>query len=162
MHTKTNVSAEANPHRQLLKYCRVQNRQGDCTERFIDHHTYYLWRFLMQQRHHFSIVHTEPCVWIPHNQWSLQQSLFDGAHLNISVSRLEFECYDANSGVTEIRTRFIPTQQCTKLTPLLLQHLCGNDEIATLRTQPGRAISTRITTATETTLRPHAEVDWAH
>ena len=138
---KGNTSAHSS-HRQLLMRCRVTNRHGQASERFIDHSEFPLWRFLMEERHGLKVEELTPCVWVPEEERRRHDRLFAHAAYHEPVQRLVFEKFDAHTGVTETQTRFVPTCDMETVTPVLEGHLAADTAAVVLDIQAGEAIST--------------------
>ena len=129
-------------HRQLLVYCTVTNAKGKSSERFIDHREFPLWQYLVETRHGLVVNDPLPCVWVPESQGRHHDRLFSHAHFNTPVSRLTFESFDAETGVTNTQTRWLATQSREQILPLLERHLTQDAAASVVGAEAGEAIST--------------------
>jgi hypothetical protein len=138
---QSNTSID-NHHRQLLVYCHVTNSRGDCSERFVDHGEFGLWRFLMEQRHGLVISDAMPCVWVPQAQCRRHDNLFSHAAFHVPVNRMTFEKFDAVSGVTDTQIRWVALADADEVLPVLERHLVDTAAAVVVERQAGEAIST--------------------
>ena len=127
-------------HRQLLVHAQVMNRNGHTSDRFVDSQVFDLWQFLLQNRHGFTVVSKQPCLWIP-DQERRRQDQFDHSPYQQAVQRLTFECYDQATGITETHTRFVAEEDLDLVTDILLGHLSKDDHFTTLNNAEGEALS---------------------
>ena len=128
-------------HRQLLIHSKVYNQAGHTSERFIDQQIFSLWECLMSHHHGFAVATQQACVWVPQAERQRHQQVFDRVKHSQAVSRLAFECYDQDSGISQTKVRFVPREEQDQLVDLLMSHLGGAQEFTTLTVAEGEALS---------------------
>lgn len=88
-------------HRQLVVHAKIKNNKGEVSQRFVDHQVFKLWQRLMIHQHDFSVLSAKPCVWIPAEESRRNDQLFAHTQFQQNVSRLTFECYNQELGITK-------------------------------------------------------------
>ena len=147
-----------NLHRQTLVRTEVVNPSGEASQRYIDRQVFTLWKHYVEHRHGLRVKAPLSCVWVPADEVRRQDRLFAAAAHRCSVQKLCFECYDAKSGITEEKTRFVPEEDVDAMVDRLMQHLSRNCDFTTLTMASGEAIATHTTAPPAKT---HSEFSWS-
>ena len=135
-------TARNNGQRQLLMRCQVTNQQGDSGERFVDHAEFPLWQHLLETKHALRVTSPTPCVWVPQDECRRHDKQFSRAAYQAPVVKLTYENFDGRTGISEKKVRFALASVLDVVTPVLDEHLGGNNDYVVLETQAGEAIST--------------------
>lgn len=115
--------ALADNHRQLLVRCEITNRDGDLSVRFVEHHLFRLWQYMMANKHGLVVHSLSVCLWLPEEEWHAQGELFQRAGTVETVHRLSFAVYDRSTGLCNTMQRFVPAGDADKVRELLLQRV---------------------------------------
>lgn len=129
------------PHRQLLMYARVRNPLEHVSDRYLDHPSYYLWKYLIEEKHAFEVINSAPCVWLPSIECSHIQPLIAHINARIPVTRYCFEQFNPDTGVTQTKTRFIPDDDAALVTTKLSGHFSASSGFTLAASTPGMALS---------------------
>jgi hypothetical protein len=117
--------AGTHSHRQLLVRCRVRNRAGEVSKRFVEHQLFRLWQYMMANKHGLRVEHVDLGLWIPEGEWMAQRTLFEQSGPREDVQRISVAIYDPASGVCDTLQRFVPAEDAEHVKTLLLARLTG-------------------------------------
>ena len=128
-------------HRQILVAATATNARGHTSERYVDQQTFTLWQLLLETRHNQTVSVPRPCVWLPEQECERSDYVLEHTAFRRDVSRLSFECYNQETGITETRVRFAPSDELEVTTRRLLNHFSGRHTYVALNTQAGQAVA---------------------
>ena len=129
--------ASTDSHRQLLVRCRVRNRAGEVSVRFVEQQLFRLWQYMMANRHGLRVLQVDFGLWIPEQEWLAQRTLFERAGPADDVKRVSLVIYDPATGVCDTLQRFVPAQDAEQVKARLLGRL--QTETAAAGTEAGSA-----------------------
>lgn len=118
--------ASTDSHRQLLVRCTVRNRAGEVSVRFVEHHLFRLWQYMMANKHGLRVEDVDLALWVPEQEWRAQQTLFQQAGSTDEVQRVSLVIYDPASGVCDTLQRFVPARDAEQVKALLLGRLSAD------------------------------------
>ena len=117
---ETNSLTQTASHRFLLVRCRLLNPNGQTSVRYVEHHLFRLWQYVMANRHGLTVQDANLCLWLPEEQWSRQADYFRAAGPNEAVDLLSIELFDAEHQLWERVQRFVASEDASACVERLL------------------------------------------
>lgn len=115
--------ASSDAHRQLLVRCRVRNRDGEFSVRFVEHSLFRLWQYMMANKHDIRVLDATLCLWLPEAELEAQSQLFQRSGEVDEVQRISFAIYDKDSGLCNTMQRFVAAADSARVQELLLKRI---------------------------------------
>jgi hypothetical protein len=112
---------------QKLVRCEIrkESAQGEPSVRYVPLEIYGLWEYLMRTRHNFEVVEEVASLWIDVDE---SPEAAYGENQYERVTEVTLLRYSERDGMFTRVSRFFETEECPKLTSLLLSHYASVNE----------------------------------
>ena len=110
-------------HRHILVRCRVTNRDGVASTRFVERDHFRLWQYMMTNKHGLIVADPTPCLWMPETEFTPKAGVFELAGPCDAVTRLNFAVFDQATGLCNTTQRFVPTDETDVVVEVLMQRI---------------------------------------
>ncbi|MEZ5558862.1 MAG: hypothetical protein R3E86_10035 [Pseudomonadales bacterium] len=115
--------ALSDSHRQLLVRCRMRNRDGETSVRFVEQSLFRLWQYMMANKHALVVTQVDLCLWLPAEEWRAQQALFEHVGPEQQVQRICLAVFDPVTGLCSTLQRFVAAEDVERVKGLLLDRI---------------------------------------
>jgi hypothetical protein len=112
---------------QKLVRCEIQKEgsKGEPSVRYVPLEIYGLWEYLMHTRHNFNVVRQVASLWIDVDE--TPEAAY-GENQYERVTEVTLLRYSESDGMFTRVSRYFDTEECPKLTDLLLSHYASVNE----------------------------------
>lgn len=118
-----NMASESVNGFQKLIRCRMVNREGETSIRYVTLEYFLLWEYMMQTRHGFTFEEYSLCMWVSSEEFDKKADLYSHSGEVEDVSRFNIEIYDDNYHYTYTVSRFVREDESEDFNQIVLSHV---------------------------------------
>jgi len=122
MTTDKTPQAESNDFQKLIR-CRMVNKEGETSVRYVTLEYFLLWEFMMQYRHGFTFEEYSLGMWIPEEEYERKADLYSHSGEIEQVNRFNIAIYDENYHYTYSVSRFVRDSESDAFKQVVLTHV---------------------------------------
>lgn len=122
MAEESRVPASESDFQKLIR-CRMVNREGETSIRYVTLEYFLLWEYMMQTRHGFRFEEYSLCMWVSEEKFEQQPELYSHSGELEAVSRFNIEIYDENYHYTYNVSRFVREDEAEAFNNIVLTHI---------------------------------------
>lgn len=115
--------SESGSNFQKLIRCRMVNREGETSIRYVTLEYFLLWEYMMQTRHGFTFEEYSLCMWISADEFEKNAELYSHSGEVEDVSRFNIDIYDENYHYTYDVSRFVRDNEVNDFNQIVLSHV---------------------------------------
>lgn len=139
--TKQSIMEIVNNEEQSKKLlrCKIINKDGNQSERFIEFEHFKLWSYMMFHKHGLKIQDISLWLWIQEKDYLAREEIYSRAPECVDVNKLCVFVFDEHNGFSHVIHRFSLRDETPKVEKILSSHLspelvaAGNYEITVHR-----------------------------
>jgi hypothetical protein len=114
--------AESNEFQKLIR-CRMVNKEGETSVRYVTLEYFLLWEYMMQHRHGFTFEEYSLGMWIPEQEFERKADLYSHSGEIERVNRFNIAIYDDNYHYTYSVARFVRESETEAFNQVVLSHV---------------------------------------
>ena len=116
------ASGSGNSFQKLIR-CRMVNREGETSVRYVTLEYFLLWEYMMQTRHGFSFEEYSLCMWLSADEFEKNAELYSHSGEVEDVNRFDIEIFDDKYHYTYNVSRFVREQEVEEFNQIVLSHV---------------------------------------
>lgn len=122
MKSEEQTPSESGGFQKLIR-CRMVNREGDTSIRYVTLEYFLLWEYMMQHRHGFNFKEYSLGMWIPAEEFEAKADLYSHSGEVERVNRYNISIYDDNYHYTYTVARFVRENESDAFNEVVLLHV---------------------------------------
>ncbi|MCW8959779.1 MAG: hypothetical protein OQL05_04480 [Gammaproteobacteria bacterium] len=122
MMTDETPQAGDNGFQKLIR-CRMVNREGQSSIRYVTLEYFLLWEYMMQHRHGFSFEEYSLGMWVPEEEFEHKPDLYSHSGEVERVNRFNIAIYDENYHYTYCVARYVRDSESDAFNEVVLSHV---------------------------------------
>lgn len=113
---------DSNGFQKLIR-CRMVNREGKTSIRYVTLEYFLLWEYMMQHRHGFTFEEYSLGMWIPEDEFEQKADLYSHSGEVERVKRFNIAIYDDNYHYTYSVARYVRESEADAFREVVLSHV---------------------------------------
>ncbi len=116
------MSSAFNDTEKLIS-CTVTNRYKEQSVRLIELANFKLWEYLMTSKHGARINEINLCLWLSHEEYMLNESIYSRSGDATAVNRVIVDLFDEEYGFSNPVVRYVRANETEQIIKILTSHI---------------------------------------